>query len=164
MGASSRAKRPSSVAASARRWLGDRDLAHVLHAAGHDEVGRAAHHGLRREMNGLLRRSALAIDRRSGDLVGEPRGEPTRARDVPRLRADGVDAAEDHVVDGDGVDPAPRDERLNHVRPEIGGVHLGESPVALSYRGPNRVDDEGFGHVRAPLWRPNRRAHSPPKE
>ena len=41
----------------------DRDHAHVLHAAGDDEVAGAAHHGLRGEVHGLLRRAALAVDR-----------------------------------------------------------------------------------------------------
>jgi hypothetical protein len=43
----------------------DRDLAHVLHAARDDEVLRPAHHALRREVHGLLRRAALPVDRRS---------------------------------------------------------------------------------------------------
>ena len=50
----------------------DRDHAHVLHAAGDDEVVRAAHHRLRGEVHGLLRRAALAVDGGARHLVGEP--------------------------------------------------------------------------------------------
>ena len=39
-----------------------------------------------------------------GHVVGQPGHQPRRARDVAGLRADGVAAAEDHVVDGARVD------------------------------------------------------------
>ena len=48
----------------------DRDLRHVLHAAGDDEVRRAGHHRLRREVQRLLRRPALPVDGHAGDGVG----------------------------------------------------------------------------------------------
>ena len=44
----------------------DRDLAHVLHAAGDDEVLRARHHALRGEVDGLLRGAALTVDGGAG--------------------------------------------------------------------------------------------------
>ena len=81
-------------------------MAHVLHAAGDDEVHRAAHHGLGGEVHGLLCRPALAVDRRAGDVLGKTGGEPARTGDVARLRTDRVDVAEHDVVDGVGVDAA----------------------------------------------------------
>ena len=80
---------------------------------------------LRGEVHGLLRRAALAVDGRAGHLVGEAGGEPAGARDVAGLGADGVDAAEDHVVDGGGIDAGcARRARRMRVGAEVGGVDL----------------------------------------
>ena len=51
----------------------DRDRAHVLHAARDDEVARARHHRLGGEVHRLLRRPALAVDRRARHFVGVAR-------------------------------------------------------------------------------------------
>ena len=82
----------------------DRDLRHVLHAAGDDEVLGAAHDALGGEVHGLLRRAALAVDGGAGHVLGEPGHEPRGAGDVAGLAADGVDAAEHDVLDGARVD------------------------------------------------------------
>ena len=55
-------------------------------------------------MHGLLRRPALPIDGCAGHLFGQTGGKPARAGDVTRLRADGVDAAEHDIVDGQRVE------------------------------------------------------------
>ena len=123
---------------------GDRDLAHVLHAAGDDHVRRAAHHRLRREVHGLLRRAALPVDGHAGHLLGQPGRQPGGAGDVARLRADGVDAAEDHVVDGGGIDPGALDQRADHVRAEVGRMGAGEPAAAPADRRTDRVDDVRF--------------------
>ena len=86
---------------------------------------RAAHHRLRGEVHGLLRRAALAVDRRARHLLGQAGREPAGAGDVAGLRADRVDAAEDDVLDGRRVDVGALDERLEHVRAEVGRVHAG---------------------------------------
>ena len=59
---------------------------------------------------------ALPVDRDARHLLGQARRQPRGAGDVPRLRADGVDAAEDHVVDRGSVDARALDERLQHTR------------------------------------------------
>jgi len=45
---------------------------HVLHTGGHDEVLRTGQHALRREVHGLLGRTALAVDGHAGTLCGRP--------------------------------------------------------------------------------------------
>src|SRR5665213_3854198 len=82
-----------------RRRKGDRDAAHAFDAARDHHVHRARHHRLRREVQRLLRGTALAVDRRRGNALGERRGEYGVARDVHRLLADLHDAAQNHVVD-----------------------------------------------------------------
>ena len=134
----------------------DRDRAHVLHAAGDDEIGRSRHHRLRGEMNGLLRRSALPVDRRSRHLVGHPGDEPACARDVAGLRTDGVDAAEDHVVDRRGIDVDTIEQRADGMRAEIGRVDVRERPVALPDRGAHRIDDVGLVHLGHAKGSPHR--------
>jgi hypothetical protein len=62
------------------------------------------------------------------------------------LRADGVHTAENDVVDSEGIDAIARHEVREHVCPEIGGVLLGETAVLSSDGGPDRIDDESFGH------------------
>ena len=104
--------------------------AHVLHAAGDDQVGGAAHHGLGGEVHGLLRRAALAVDGGAGHLVGQAGGEPAGAGDVAGLRADRVDAAEDHVLDRGRIDAGALDQRLERVRAEVGRVHLAQAAAA----------------------------------
>ena len=59
-----------------------------------------------------------------GHALGQAGREPGGARDVERLGADLVDAAEDHVVDGGGVDAGALDERRQDVGAEIGRMHL----------------------------------------
>ena len=63
----------------------DRDLAHVLHAAGDDQVGGAGHDRLRTKGNGLLARPALPVDGDAGHLFGEAGGQPRQPGDVACL-------------------------------------------------------------------------------
>ena len=60
---------------------------------GDHDVVRARHHALRGEVQRLLRRAALAVDRGAGHRVGEPGGEQRVAADVQRLLAHLRDAA-----------------------------------------------------------------------
>src|SRR3546814_7694169 len=68
-----------------RRDAAHRDARHAFDAAREDDVLRARHHRLRRELDRLLRRAALAVDGDRGDRVGELRGEHGVAADVPLL-------------------------------------------------------------------------------
>ena len=65
----------------------DRDLAHVLHAACHDQVGGARHDRLCAKGNRLLAGTALAVDGDTGHLFRIARGQPRRCgRCCPPVR------------------------------------------------------------------------------
>ena len=82
-----------------------------------------------------------------GHLLGQAGGEPARAGDVAGLRADGVDAAEHDVVDGDRVDAGALDERLERRgAPRSAGWTCDEPAAAPADRGADGVDDVGLGH------------------
>ncbi len=97
-------------------------------------------------MQGLLRGAALAVDRHTGHLFGQSGGQPAGAGDVPGLRADGVEAAEDDVLDGGRVDTGALHQRGQRVRAEVGRVDGGQSAATPSDRGAHRFDDVGLGH------------------
>ena len=125
---------------------GDRDLRHLLDAAGDDDVHRPRQHRLGREVDGLLGRAALAVDGGAGHVLGQAGGEPAGAGDVAGLAADGVDAAEHDVLDRGGVDAGPLDEGPERVGAQVGGVHLRQPAAAPPDRGAHCVDDVGLGH------------------
>ena len=129
----------------------DRDNAHVLHAAGDDQAGRAAEHRLRGEVHGLLGRAALPVDRDAGHGLGQARREPGGAGDVAGLRADRIHAAEHHVVDGFRIGSGPVQQVPDDVRAQVGRVHAGQSPAAAGDGAAHRVDNEGLGHPASPV-------------
>ena len=97
-------------------------------------------------MHGLLSRSALSVDRDAGHGLRQPRCQCCGAGDVAGLGADVVQATEDDVVDGGGIDVVPANDGLDDVRRHVGRVFCGESAVSLADRSPDGVDDEGFRH------------------
>ena len=109
----------------------DRDGGHVLQSAGDDEVLGAGHDALGGEVHGLLRRAALPVDGHARDVVGQAGHQPRRPRDVAGLRADRVAAAHHHVVDRARVDAGALDQRGQHVRAEVRGVHCASEPPRL---------------------------------
>ena len=102
---------------------------HVLDARGDDDVVRAGHHALRREVGRLLRRAALAVDGGADHRLGEPGGERRVATHVDGLVADLHDTAHDHVFDQRRVEVVAGDERPQRVRREVDGVHVLELPL-----------------------------------
>ena len=90
---------------------GQRDPAHDLDAAGDDQVVVARGHPGRAEVDGLLGRAALAVDRRGGHALGQPGGDPAVAGDVGALLAHLAHASADDVVDALGVDAGPLEQR-----------------------------------------------------
>ena len=124
---------------------------HVLDAGRDHDVVRAGHHTLRREVRGLLRRTALPVDGGADRRLGEPGGERGVAGDVDALLADLHDATHDHVVDERGVEAVARDDLADHVRGEIDGVHVLELAVAASERRAYGVDDDGRRALGPPM-------------
>ena len=88
------------------------DGAHVLDAAGQRDVLGARADQAHRQVECLLGRPAGAVDRRAGDRLGQPGGQPGVAGDVAGLGADLVDAArrrpDRRCPDRRGRDRAPR--------------------------------------------------------
>ena len=61
-----------------------------------------------------------------GTDSGQPAASTAIRPTLPRLLADLLDAAPDHVVDHGGVEAVPRHQRVQHVGREVHGVELGE--------------------------------------
>jgi hypothetical protein len=84
----------------------------------------AAHHRLGGEVDRLLRRAALAVDRHCGHALRKLRGEHGVAADVEGLLARLADAAHDDVLDRGGIEAGALDQRIE----DLGG-HVGRMPV-----------------------------------
>ena len=69
-----------------------------------------------------------------GTLSGQPGGQQGGAADVERLLAGLHHAAPDDVVDDLGVDAGALDQLVEDLRRQVGGVHAGQSAVALADR------------------------------
>ncbi len=85
-----------------------------------------------------------------GHLLGQPGGQPARAGDVAGLGPDGVEAAEDDVLDGEGVEVVALDDGLQDVGAEVGRVHGRQAPTPLADRRADGVDDVCLRHGSAP--------------
>ena len=97
-------------------------------------------------MERLLRRAALAVDRRRRDGLGEAGREHGVAADVHGLITDLHDTAHDHVVDECRVEVVAGDERFQHLGREVGGVPGGKFAVSLATWCADSVDDDGGSH------------------
>src|SRR3546814_12424781 len=96
------------------------------------DILRARHHRLRGELDRLLRRTALAVDRHRGDRVGELRGEHRVAADVHRLLTALRNAAGDDVADLLGVEVVAVGARVAPRGAEADGMDAGEPSPALA--------------------------------
>jgi hypothetical protein len=130
----------------AREWY----ARHALDAARDDDVHCARKDGLSGEVERLLRRTALTIDRRAGYRTRQLRGQNCVACDVHRLLADLHDAAHDDVLDGGRIDAGAVDKRVEDRGSQIDRMPAGETAAAPAAGRPYYVDDEGFGHVFFP--------------
>jgi hypothetical protein len=117
-----------------------------LHATGHNEILRAAHDTLCREVDSLLRGTALAIDGGAGNMLRHSGNEPSGASDVAGLAADRVDTAIDDIVDEGGVDIDTVEEFNDRRSPEVGGMHIGQTAATTTNGGANGIDDVGLSH------------------
>src|SRR5690606_18231328 len=86
------------------------DVAHALHAAGHDDVGRAGLHHHRGRGDRLQAATAAPVERHAGDLDGEARLQRDPAAGAGRL-AVLVGLREHHVLDQARVDAGALDHR-----------------------------------------------------
>ena len=123
-----------------------RHAAHALDPRRDHHVVGARDDALRGEVQRLLRRAALTVDRRSGHRVGEARGERGVAPDVQGLVAHLHDAAHDHVVDQRGIEIVAVDQCTQRVGGEVDGMPAREHAVAATERRPDGVDDHCVSH------------------
>jgi len=130
---------------------GHRDAAHAFHAGGDDAVHRAGHHRLRREVQRLLRRAALAVDGHAGHLQRQLRGQCGHAADAAALLAGLQHAAHDHVFHQCRVSTAALEQRVDHLRRQIHRMPARDTPPALATRGARGGDDISFSHDAIPL-------------
>ncbi len=85
-------------------------------------LGGAGHDRLRPEGDRLLAGSALTVDGDSGHLLGVAGRQPGQPADVSGLTADGVDAADDRVVDGSRVDVVALEDPAERMHTEVDRV------------------------------------------
>jgi hypothetical protein len=140
-------RRPEGLAADADTRA-HRHPAHRLDAGGDDDVVGARDHALRGEVQRLLARPTLPIDRRPADGLGKAGGERGVTADVQALLADLAHASHDHVLDDGGIDARLLDEGAERLRGEVDGVDGIERSglLASPERGPHGFDDHGFTH------------------
>ena len=127
-----------------------RHARHALDARRDHHVLRARHHRLRRELDRLLRRAALAVDRHGGHALGQLRRQHRAAADLEALLAALADAAHDDVLDRRRVDAGAVDDRVEHLARHVGRVPARQLAAALAARGADRFDDIGFRHHPSP--------------
>ena len=124
LGLVGRAGEPELVADDHCR--GDRDLAHVLDATGEDQIGSAGHDRLCAKGNRLLAGAALPVDGDAGNLFGEAGGQPGQPTDIAGLSADGIDAADDGVIDSRRVDVVAVEDAAEHMHAQIDRMDPGQ--------------------------------------
>ena len=108
---------------------------HVVDAGGDQRRG---------EVDGLLGRPALAVERRGRGLDRQPGLQPGVAADVEALLAELLDAAGDDVLDLGGRDAGALDDLAVALRQQVAGVGVlvvALLLVATADRGPDRLDD-----------------------
>ena len=133
----------------APRVGGERHPAHDLGAAGDHEVVVVRRHARGGEVDGLLRRAALAVDRRGRHRLGQPGRDPPVAGEVRALLAHLAHAPADDVVDALGVHARPLDQRGQGEAQEVRRVPVGQRAAALAERRPHDVDDDRLSHGAA---------------
>ena len=140
-------RRPVGVAGAGLGRRPDGDAAHGLDAPADGHLHGPGGHGLSREVDGLLGRSALTVHSGPGHGVGEAGGQRRVAADVHGLLPDRHGAAVDDVLDDGRVDAGALDEGGQGPGGEVDRVPTRQTPVAPTDGGPHDVDDHGRRHV-----------------
>ena len=86
------------------------DPAHRLDPTGDPGIDGIGTDQIGHEVIGLLRRSALTVDRGRRSLIGKPLAQPGRPGHVRCLLAGLGDTAADDLLDLAGIDPGPLDQ------------------------------------------------------
>ena len=132
--------------------------AHAFDASGDDNVHRAGHHGLSGKVQGLLRRTALTVNRGGGHALWQARGQHGVARNVGGLFTGLTNAAHDHILDQGGISTGARDQRVQNTSGQIGWMPARQtSALAAPGRTRGRYDiGLRHGHFLMSVNRPDR--------
>src|SRR5204862_1355411 len=109
----------------------------------------------RAEVDRLLSRAALAVDRRGGRLDREALLQPRVAGHVEGLRAELLDAARDHVLDLERIDPRALDHRAEggpEQRVRVGVLVVALLPVPAPDRRARSLNDHNFTALLHEKW------------
>ncbi len=98
-------------------------------------------------MDGLLGRTALAVDGGARHRVGEAGSQRRVAPDVHGLLPHRHGAAVDDVLDQGRVEIVALQEGDERLSGQVDGVPAGQTPVPLADRGPHHVDDHCVRHA-----------------
>ena len=97
-------------------------------------------------MEGLLRRTALPVDRHAGDMFWQPCRKPGQTGDIAHLRPDRIRIAKDDVINRAGVYPRAFNQLRQNMRRDVDRMQRGKTAVAPADRRPHCLDDESFRH------------------
>ena len=128
------------------------DPAHRFDAAADGDVLHARHHLRRREVHRVEARGAEPVDLDARHVLAEARLQDRGAGDVAAGFADGVDAAEHHVLDDLGIESVALPDRIERRHGKIDRRHLVKRAVGLAAtaRRAHGVVDKGLTHKNLP--------------
>ena len=121
--------------------------AHRFDAGAYGDLHGTRYHRLGREVDGLLGRPALAVDRRPRDRVGKSGRQGGVAGDVHRLLPHGHGAPHDHVFDLGRIEIVALQQGLERLGRQVDGVPPREATPSTTHRGSYGIDDHGVRHI-----------------
>ena len=130
--------------AALRLQRDERCTAHALHAARDHDLGITYGDGVRCGGERLQARTAESVHRLPWHLNGIAGNEERHARHVAVVFARLISAAQDHVVDGGGVDTAPGNDRFEHGGGKVVGANASERAAVATEGGAQRLNDPGL--------------------
>jgi len=101
-------------------------------------------------VSGLLRRTALGVERQAAGLPRQPGVEPGGPGHVVGLLAPLGHAAPGHLLDERRRDPRAVEQGHLDAAQEFGGVQARQRAAPLADRGPHRLDDHRRAHGSPP--------------
>ena len=117
----------------------------------------------RRHVDRLHRGAAEAVDRGAGDRDRQMREQCHQARHVHALLALGKRAADDHVLDVGGLDPASRNQRRDHLGGQLVRADFGQRALVreMERRAGVAGDHDVLVHGSVPIDGWQRQGRSP---
>ena len=137
-----------TVAVPAQAVRLHRDPAHHLDATGNHHVVGAGDDALRREVDRLLGRAALAVERDTRRGLRQAGREPRMAGDVRSLLADLQHTPGDDVLDQHGIDGHARHQPLQYLREQVDRMQRRQDAARApaAERAADDVDEQRAGH------------------